>query len=575
MSTYVRVESPDTEVAVRLPSPNQDDAGSRRISWAGLCHALVVAGILAGAYVRVWYVTHRSINSDPSVVGLMAGAILHGHFSAFYWGQYYGGVEPYVAALFFALFGHSALSLGLAPIALVAVASVITWRIALRLVADRSLAALAGVLMWIVPAFGITTIEEYGFRDAALLSGTASLLLGLRILDRRDGYLDMVGFGLAVGLGWWASPESAFLTAPACALVLGAVISSRPHRAIRFWPPRLLGALAAMAVGALPWLWSNTINGYRSLNVATVSSSTSGSYSSHLRTFFVDALPLQLGLRRFGTGALLPAGVVGHIVTWVVGATLVGFVVLSLARPGRSRLIGAAVLAFPLAYSINPLTSWWLDGRYSVYLLPLVALTIAIGCERLSRLGSPGPNRRALHRNTDQMNRHRAEALMAVATLVALVLALVGFFGIKGSEPLGLGADPNSPTQRVITVLEQRGATFGYASYWVAYRLDYLSGGRLTYTPVPGDTMRSLPIYRQVTARNRVAWLFVPADRIDTAASQFGTPNLQTGYEDEVNFLSALRQAGDPYTIVHTALLDAVVPQRSVTPKQVGIGLGN
>jgi hypothetical protein len=575
LSTYVRVESLATEVAVRLPSPNEDDAGSRRISWAELSRVLVVAGIVAGAYIRAWYVTHRSINSDPSVVGLMAGAILHGHFSAFYWGQYYGGVEPYVVALFFALFNHSALSLGLAPIALVAVAAVITWRIALRLVADRSLAALAGVLVWIVPAFGITTIEEYGFRDAALLSGTASLLLGLRILDGRQRYVDMVGFGLALGLGWWASPESAFLTAPACALALGAVVSSRPHRTLRFWLPRLLGTVAATAVGALPWLWSNTINGYRSLNAASVSSPTSGSYSSHLHTFFVDALPLQLGLRRFGSGALLPSGVVGDLVAWAVCVTLVGFVVLCLACPGRSRVIGVAVLAFPLAYSINPLTSWWFDGRYSVYLLPLIALTAAIGCERLSRLRFSGSNRRALHRNTDQINRHRAQALMAVATLVAVVLALAGFFGIKGSASLGLGSDPNSPTERAITVLEQRGATFGYGNYWVAYRLDYLSGGRLTYSPVPGDTMRSLSIYKQVTSRNRVAWLFVPADRIATAASQFGTPNLETGYEDEVHFLSALRQAGDPYSIIQTSLFDAIVPQRPVTPKQVGIGLGN
>jgi hypothetical protein len=164
---------------------------------------------------------------------------------------------------------------------------------------------------------------------------------------------------------------------------------------------------------------------------------------------------------------------------------------------------------------------------------------------------------------------------MAVATLVAVVLALAGFFGIKGSASLGLGGDPNSPTEPAITVLEQRGATIGYANYWVAYRLDYLSGGRLTYTPLPKDTMRSFSIYRQVTSRNRVAWLFVPADRIDSAASQFGTPNLETGFEAEVAFLSALRQAGDPYSIIHTALLDAIVPQRPITPKQVGITLGS
>ena len=64
----------------------------------------------------------------------MADAILHGHFNAFYWGQQYGGVEPYAVAAVFALFGHSAATLSLTPALLSVGTALVTWRAALRLV---------------------------------------------------------------------------------------------------------------------------------------------------------------------------------------------------------------------------------------------------------------------------------------------------------------------------------------------------------------------------------------------------------------------------------------------------------
>ena len=64
-----------------------------------------------GLLLRCWYLTHQPTNSDVAIVGLMARQILHGHFSAFYWGQTYGGVEPYLVAVMFAVFGQSTIVL--------------------------------------------------------------------------------------------------------------------------------------------------------------------------------------------------------------------------------------------------------------------------------------------------------------------------------------------------------------------------------------------------------------------------------------------------------------------------------
>ena len=94
----------------------------------------VAIAVVAGSLLRSWYLFHAPSTSDEAVVGLMANAILHGHFSAFYWGQAYGGAEPYAVAGMFALFGHSDLVLRLTPVLLFGGAALLTWRATLRLV---------------------------------------------------------------------------------------------------------------------------------------------------------------------------------------------------------------------------------------------------------------------------------------------------------------------------------------------------------------------------------------------------------------------------------------------------------
>ncbi len=60
---------------------------------------LAILAIAYGAVLRLWLLVHLPLFGDEAVVGLMARQIDAGHFTAFYWGQFYGGVEPYPAAL--------------------------------------------------------------------------------------------------------------------------------------------------------------------------------------------------------------------------------------------------------------------------------------------------------------------------------------------------------------------------------------------------------------------------------------------------------------------------------------------
>ncbi len=89
--------------------------------WAVLFALTSVGGVV----LRVW--VYRSVlgipNSDEAVVGLMSRHALHGDFTTFFWGQYYGGTqEPLLTAPVFYVFGSSWLALRIVPIVLSGVA---------------------------------------------------------------------------------------------------------------------------------------------------------------------------------------------------------------------------------------------------------------------------------------------------------------------------------------------------------------------------------------------------------------------------------------------------------------------
>ena len=78
-------------------------------------------GIAAGVLGRAWLLTHVTLDSDQAVVGPTANDILHRHFTAFFWGQAYGGVEPFVVAAVFGVAGQSSSSLTIVPAILMGV----------------------------------------------------------------------------------------------------------------------------------------------------------------------------------------------------------------------------------------------------------------------------------------------------------------------------------------------------------------------------------------------------------------------------------------------------------------------
>ena len=150
----------------------------------------IVAAVAQGLVLRAWYIGHIPITSDEAVGGLMAIGIQHGQLPALYWGQTYGGVEPYLTALLFFVLPTNGVTLQLTAVLLDVAATVVIWRLALRLLTDRVMAAGVAAVAFLIPLSTIIDLSQvYGFRGVTFLATFVVLLLATRIEQGSDTVL--------------------------------------------------------------------------------------------------------------------------------------------------------------------------------------------------------------------------------------------------------------------------------------------------------------------------------------------------------------------------------------------------
>ncbi len=138
---------------------------------------VVAAGAsLYGVILRLWLLMHLPVWGDEAIVGLMAKSIDNGHFSAFYWGQNYGGLEPYVVAAALRIGGGGEPALNATPAVLAVLAAALVAGIAVAAGRDRLTAVAAGSAVWVWSYVVVwQSVREGGFREATLCCGLISL----------------------------------------------------------------------------------------------------------------------------------------------------------------------------------------------------------------------------------------------------------------------------------------------------------------------------------------------------------------------------------------------------------------
>ncbi len=539
--------------------------------------------VSSGIGMRAWYLFHRPVNADETIVGLMANQIAHGHMSAFYWGQAYGGGESYLVALGFRIFGSSVWVMELVPVLLAAATALLTWRVALRLVTDPALAVLAGALVWASPKSALSNSTlELGFRGLTMVCSVGLVLLALRILDGRRRTSEFIGLGLVAGLGWWSSPEIIYFALPAVLLLGLAIVGDRRTGRGRWWVTNMAVVVVSGIVGSLPWLWANVHTHFQSLRPSAFALPPgSPGYVGRLHIFFQFSLPMLFNLRSQGSGAWLWSRSVSLVVLAVAVSVFAVALCLCLLRDGRSRIIAIGVLAFPFLVALSPATWYWGDGRYADFIGPLLALVLTVGCADAAERLAPRLRRR--RRARTGRRRHVRQggapgpalgrcmlAFLVAATVVVCVVNFARFVIPLSSFAAGWG-DPNGPAKQSTAILEANGVRAGYADYWVAYPLDLLSGGRLEITTAGADPDRWASLDGRVHASSSQAWLFVALDA--AGINQFAATVAIQGPDgiSEDEFVADLHRLGVPYKVVDAGLVQAVVPSRVVSLSSVGL----
>jgi hypothetical protein len=262
------------------------------------------------------------------------------------------------------------------------------------------------------------------------------MLAALRLAER-ESKLDLAQLGLALGLGWWATPQIAILGLPAVVWL----VWKRPRLLRGAWI-----ALPAFVLGGLPWWVDNVRHGWPSLHLGTDETSKFG----HLHNLVSVVLPMGLGLRLPYSLTWFPQIVVGVAFYLVF---LAGFAWLLLRRP---RGLGPALLAavvFPVFYVVSPYTWLATEPRYLTLIAPMFAVLLAAAA------------------------RTRARAIAVVAGCLAMSFGAFAEIDARNvtaahSDKAVLAADFHP----LLRLLDAHRVRYLYADYWIAYRIDFESG---------------------------------------------------------------------------------------------------
>ncbi len=581
---------------VASPVPGRDKGGGDS-SWSVAARIVpvlvVVVAALFGLVLRTWLLAHLVLFGDEAVVGLMSQAIVAGHPTTFYWGQHYGGVEPYVVSALFK-FSDGPLALNASAALLAGVATFLVAGIVKETTGNGRLAALAGALAWVWPYAAVwNSVREIGFRGATLCCGLVLVLCALKIHRGRSGPVSFVVLGVAAGLGWWASPEIVYFALPTAVLLVASWRRlfgdlDRPG-GLQLAPVFL--AVGGAVVGALPWIYTNARSDFASLRPGVIPPATVD-YGGRLSVFFHDVLPMQLGVRAVPGGNWVGGNRVGPVLYAVavvlVLAALARIALVSVGAGRRAAPLFApalGVMAFPFLYSAFPTASAWVDGRYGVYLAPLIVVMMAAALAGPALVPAVVPDGGGLHSPSsysDGVPRsprgpRRRTVVGPLGLVGASLLVLASGATTAAAAHLGAGvplnpahllsgwSDPDAPARQVVASMQAQHIDDAYGDYWTSYVLDFLAPGRVAVSPSPADFDRWPVLAARVAASPRPAWLFFAPGESAQAAQVFANPSPGPGGYTQAAFEALLHAQGVPYRVVHLGVLDAVLPAGKVT----------
>jgi len=445
---------------------------------------VVIAVVLIAAIGRAALLASGAVSfhSDEAVVALMARHIGQGARPVFFYGQaYMGSLDAWLVAGGFALMGESVMTIRIVQsalyLAIVACGTIAAYRLSGRL----GVALAAGLLLALPNTLvALYTTATLGGYNETLLIGCLIVILGAGAMNRaragdppRGGAYAAIGF--LAGVGWWTNGLIVMVVAPVALVLLARMVADRRH-AGRYLVP-IGAAIALFFVGSAPWWTFNLDNEWAALRFY-LPGGTPDSFAGG------DVAPLPLDQRMIGLFLLGLPAVIGLRYPWASGylfdpplAAVLGFAALVITLSSLYTLVrrghgltrdGRAVMLLTLAlFAVVFTLSRFSSDPTGRYFLPLtLVLAITIGAFAVSLPRAVG------------------------VTVIGVILALhtIGLVAAIRTNPPGVTTQfnldthlPNDDDAALIAFLTENGLTRGYANYWIAYRLAFLSGETLIY----------------------------------------------------------------------------------------------
>ncbi len=527
----------------------------------------LLAGVLVAAVGRVLLLASGSLSfhSDEAIVGLMARHILAGNPPTFFFGQaYMGSLDAWLVAAGFRLLGESVMTIRIVQALLYLGVVASAYAAAHALLRRIDAALIVGLLFAVgTPLLTLYTAATLGGYNETLLFG--HLLIALAMGGARGAWRWAL-IGLIAGVGWWTNALIVVYIVPLMAIGAWYVLrgafgrrhgsapttDARSHHALRTTHPvttHVLIALLFFLIGSAPWWLYALANdlapirfflpevlGGRETVGAVIPSIP---WDQRVIGLFLLGLPSAVGLRAPWAGDFfaLPIGVV---VVALYGAALyqagrsawcavrgekepdarvpphenASEIAHSHPAPRASHTDPTCLVPIMIFGMIGVLCALFLltrfssdpSGRYFVPLAFPLAVALAAWVVRLPR----------------------AAAWLIVALVlgyhaagqVAAARSVVGFT----TQFVAQTHLPNDDDAALIAWMDARGLRHGYTTYWISFRIAFLSGERiqmsaalpdksdLAYTPA---FERYAP-YRQATdASEDIAYITANIPELD------------------------------------------------------------
>ena len=433
---------------------------------------LLVGVLLVAAALRLALLATDAFtfNSDEAIVALMARHIREGReLPIFFYGQaYMGSLDAILVSLGFALFGESVLTIRLVQSVLYLGVVASTFWLGWRLTRSAWAAAVAALLVAVPPTLmTLYTTATLGGYNETLLLGNLLLILGYAVTHGHEASRwRWALMGALAGLGWWTNGLIAAYLLPVGLLIL--------RRFSLAQLPRYALAFCLFMLFSAPWWQYNFTHNNAALAIFFPSLKTEQKLVAGY-----ESVPLEqrvVGLLLFAlpavVGARFPweAGFFGLPLSPLIPGIYVALLYHWLRRGaprmnGRGRVLlllttGNLCLIFLISpFGADP------TGRY---FLPLIAPLAVLTAATFHQLR---PMRPLL-------------AIGAVILLLAFNLLGNGVAAVR--QPPGLTTQfdpishiPHKHDQELMDFLYAHNLTRGYANYWVAFRLAFLSGERI------------------------------------------------------------------------------------------------